>query len=546
MKGSGTYKSPKWHKFLWIPVCVCVVIAALFLFGVLPGGGEEEAPAPTPAAVAETPDALLSPSPGVTFTPAPTVTPALPEGTLLGKPANDPEISYSAALELVPSLNRFMGTMEVSYVNVTGEALTELVFHLHPNAYKTAESVASQADIRGYYAGFMRGETLISAVSINDEIAYFRLSDDELLLHVPFEMELQPGEGVSISITFYVDVPKVNSRFGLTQLGYQLGHFLPILAVYQDGGWMTDGYQLLGDPTYGEAADYRLAIRYPKEYTLVSTGTISSTKEKSGGTLESYVAAAKVRELSCMLVSGMQAAETTVNGVRLSSYALTAASAQLALDYAEQALVMMNDYAGYYPYETLSIVQAELENAAGVEFPGLIMISREYYLAGKNADLEMTIAHEVAHQWLYGIVGNDQINSPWLDEALTTYLGILIFDAPGSEALFEEYSTRYFEEYAALADAPIDGAVMDYASTMQYACAVYYRGGAMFRALHEMIGEDSFFSGLKLYVQQNAYRIATKADMIAAFEQASGEDLDPFFEEWLKAPPQPAAAEEAA
>jgi hypothetical protein len=44
------------------------------------------------------------------------------------------------------------------------------------------------------------------------------------------------------------------------------------------------------------------------------------------------------------------------------------------------------------------------------------------------AGVEWLAAHEVAHQWWFGVVGNDQIDEPWLDEALTQYSTMLYYE----------------------------------------------------------------------------------------------------------------------
>ena len=66
--------------------------------------------------------------------------------------------------------------------------------------------------------------------------------------------------------------------------------------------------------------------------------------------------------------------------------------------------------------------------ALGIEYPGLIAMNRDLYDPAHDFGetpsavlLESTTAHEVGHQWFYNLVGNDQLDEPWLDEALTQY-----------------------------------------------------------------------------------------------------------------------------
>ena len=62
-----------------------------------------------------------------------------------------------------------------------------------------------------------------------------------------------------------------------------------------------------------------------------------------------------------------------------------------------------------------------------MEYPNLVYIDYNRFSQSNIIILEYIIAHEIAHQWWYGIIGNDQINSPWIDEALTEYSTILYY-----------------------------------------------------------------------------------------------------------------------
>lgn len=534
---TGKYQRPDWHKYLWIPVGICIVIVLLFVFGVLGPGGPAPEEEPTASVVLPTPtaDVAATPSPSAP-PPSPTALQEEPEPMLVyGKPLYAPQTRYEIAMTLHEELRRLHGTMRVNYTNTTGEPLYELVFHLHPNAFQAQDSPGAQAEIRAYPdMVFSRGGLIVSSVSLDGEVCYFTLSNDQLLLSVPFARELPAGESVEALIEFAVDVPQLNSRFGATQLGYQLGNALPVLAVYQDGDWVRRGYVGMGDSFYSEVADYAVALRYPDTYTLACTGSIQE-EETAGGMVTSYAAASKVREFSCMLVREPAVALETLGAVQIRSYALSEGSAQNGALHAKNALALFEELIGPYPYETLTVAQAELYSAAGMEYPAFIMIQRELYLAGKETELEMTIAHEVAHQYFYALVGSDPIAAPWLDEALTTYFGLLPFEQREDQAVFEGLKDIYFNQYAALGGR-VDGDLSDYADQLSYSTSVYYRGGAMYNALRQELGDETFFAAIRQYVLQNAYAIATPEDLVSAFEGAGGRALTAFFEGWLQEP----------
>lgn len=527
MRARPNGKRSSW--WLWPAATLLVVAVLLTAFKLLsstPAAATPTAPAVTANAPQGTPAASIAVSPPAAPQTTPPATPAVTQdpNTPLGKPLNAPNTRYELAAELHPSYDRLYAKLRVLYQNTTPDTLYELVFHLYPNAYASADGPGTQE--AGGKRNFDAGRIIVSAVSLNGEIAYFTVSEDGMLLHVPLVKELLPSENAEVYIEFAVDVPERDARLGKTELGYQLGNFLPILAVYQDGAWVADSYASLGDPYYSETADYAIALTYPSEYTLACTGSIVKS-ESGGGITTTYTAASKVRDFACMLSTGMQKTEDTYEGVRIISYALSQGSADRGAALAKKALSAMTPLVGSYPYETLTVSQVDMYYA-GMEYPNLLMVQRELYLPGRETELELTIAHELIHQWFYGVVGNDEINAPWLDEAITSYLSLAYFQQAGNETAYDTLLARYIGERAPLGSR-VDGKLSDYASEDAYINSVYWRGAAIYHALREEIGDDAFFNGLRAYVQDNAYRVATKADLIAAFNKASGRDLTDWF-----------------
>jgi aminopeptidase N len=167
-----------------------------------------------------------------------------------------------------------------------------------------------------------------------------------------------------------------------------------------------------------------------------------------------------------------------------------------------------------------------------MEFPCLIMIGKDCY-TGTGRDFgETCIAHEIAHQWWYSAVGSDQINTPWVDESLAEYLGFLYWR--------ERYGTGAFEAAwnagigASENDLvqPVGASIYEFDNWRDYADVVYYQGARMFKALHEKLGDDVFFGALRQYYEDHCNLNVSEDDLIRAFSDAAGEDLEPFFREW--------------
>src|SRR5699024_596396 len=111
-----------------------------------------------------------------------------------------------------------------------------------------------------------------------------------------------------------------------------------------------------------------------------------------------------------------------------------------SLEIGENSLKVFNKLFGQYPYGAYSIVMTEFPT--GMEYPGIVFISEDYFREELSSRLEQVIVHETAHQWWYGLVGNDQIKEAWLDESLASYSESIYY----KEIYGEEIGKQYFDQ----------------------------------------------------------------------------------------------------
>ena len=156
----------------------------------------------------------------------------------------------------------------------------------------------------------------------------------------------------------------------------------------------------------------------------------------------------------------------------------------------------------------------------------------------ENPDFqESTTAHETAHQWFYSTIGSDQVNHPWQDESLVQYATLVYFQDHYGKATGDHFLTQYFEQQYAAAkkkygDMPVGLPVMAYDEDA-YGAFVYAKGPLFFQAVRDDIGDDAFFRALQNYYQQFKYANAQPQDLVNAFNQASGKDITPLYNQWI-------------
>jgi aminopeptidase N len=148
--------------------------------------------------------------------------------------------------------------------------------------------------------------------------------------------------------------------------------------------------------------------------------------------------------------------------------------------------------------------------------------------------LEGTVAHEVAHQWFYNVIGNDQIDEPWLDEALAQYATWLYYVDVYGEANAQGYRRSWEDRWSRVdrADIPIGlptGAYVD----QEYSAIVYGRGPLFIAALAEEMGIESFDKFLQDYYETHKWGISTTDSFRQLAEDHCQCDLSVLFETWV-------------
>jgi len=225
-----------------------------------------------------------------------------------------------------------------------------------------------------------------------------------------------------------------------------------------------------------------------------------------------------------------------VDDVMVNSYYLPddVDGGEAVLDVAAEALRLFGLRFGRYPYAELDLVPT-FTSAAGIEYPGLIVIAQRLY--GGSDRSEWVVAHEVAHQWWYNLVGNDQVDEPWLDEALTQYSTVLYFEdrygkAAAANALQAGIEDRWEGAREAGRDRPVVGPVAGFAPE-DYGPIVYGKGPLFFHHLREEVGDVPFDHILRSYFDEYRYGIATGESFLSVAERFSSRDVDALYRQWI-------------
>jgi aminopeptidase N len=149
--------------------------------------------------------------------------------------------------------------------------------------------------------------------------------------------------------------------------------------------------------------------------------------------------------------------------------------------------------------------------------------------------LESTVAHEVGHQWFYNAVGDDQINGPWLDEAVAQYVtGLYYLDLYGQQRM-EGYRNSWLSRWDRVNREPIPiGLPASSYQGKEYGAIVYGRGPLFLEALAQKMGQSTFDQFLRDYCQSHKWGIGTAASFKQFADKHCQCDLTPVFDEWVR------------
>jgi hypothetical protein len=423
---------------------------------------------------------------------------------------------YDIQFNIADDLVHITGSETVTYTNAEDIELNEVKFRLFPN--------------------ILGGEMHVDEVTVNGEVVIPNYTLNDSLLTVPLKQSLQPKKKITLGMDFNISVPEtVELNYGV-QAYYDgvlaLAHAYPMIAVYDDEGWNAEIPPQSGDMTYADMSFFIVTVDAPKGVTLVGSGREISRYNGSRQTVR--YEAGPVRDFYLAASSEYEVFTKKVNGVTLRFYTRDhlQAGAESALDVAARAIEVYGKRYAAYPYSELDFVSTPTL-ALGIEYPGMIAIT-EWIISPDNDYLEATIAHEVGHQWFYNLVGNDQLDDPWLDESLAQFATLQYFTdeygQAGSQGFRASLEARW--EHIGNENIPVGLPVREYTDT-EYGGIVYGRGAFFFEALRDEMGAEKFDIFMKEYVKSNAWDIATPEKMKGLAEQNCGCDLTALFKKWV-------------
>jgi hypothetical protein len=438
-------------------------------------------------------------------------------------PATGAPSEYRLDLSVSDDLSRIDGALELRYANQGVTALDALQLFLFPN--------------------LTPGSMKIESCSVDGRQASGVPSMNGAKIRVGLAQPLAPGAAVRISLRYRVEIPQdpkgVYGGFSRTDSTLAMAWCYPV--VLSPAAWGNAEPVPYADYLVKEPSTYQVSLSFPDRFSLAAPGVEERRRSQAGRT-EISLRCFAARDLFMALGSGWAFSTARAGDTLVRSFAPAGRqeAAAFSADAAAHALEIFERRFGSYPFATLTLAAVPLASY-GLEFPGIVAISDRIYDLDSEVNeiptralLESTVVHETAHQWFYGLVGNDQVREPWVDEATAQYATWLYFRDRYGTARAGTYFASFQQRWQRVGREaiPIGLGVADY-SEKAYGAIVYGRGPLFLRALSDLIGEPVFDSFLREWVQRYSAAIATGRDFERLASEISRRDLAGIFSQWV-------------
>lgn len=416
-------------------------------------------------------------------------------------------------------------TQTVTLTNRSENSFTSVKFHVYANQYREDAMngvVPNVYRAQAYPNGESYGDITFDSVKVNGTaVAYTIEGQDMDILSVPVE-ELYPNEKVDVELVYQIQLANIRHRLGYTDNAVNLGNFYPILCYVENDNYVCSPYYNIGDPFVSDVANYNVTLTLPESYVVASSGNLVEATPNNGYVTYNYTADA-VRDFAMVLSNSFKKLSKTVGNTQVNYFYFADADAETSLNTACGMLEYLNANVATYPYPHYDVVETDF-CYGGMEYPCLAMIT-----SGSQSYQE-AIAHETAHQWFYGIVGNNQIENAWMDEGLSEFLTYLYMDKTGATSLAHNMlaCTQTYTTYVNVLDRYYSNvsrafrSVADFKNDSEYVIFTYVKGSLMFHSLYESVGATRFWKSLERYYTDGQFTVASPALMIDSFATTCG------------------------
>jgi hypothetical protein len=498
------------------------------------------------------------------------------------------EVAYTIDAQLFTTANVLTGTEIIRYTNRSPDTLSVLFLHVYANAFRKnslmhqyqSEHSRSGSIISHLKEEFLGGQSVDAVRDAQGrELATWL---DDTILRIDLAEPLPPGETQTVRFEFTLKIPWLIRRMGRHNregIEYSMAQWYPKLCVYDRDGWHRNYY--LGREFYGEFGAFDVSLTLPAEYVVGATGRLVNASSigammttdpqltQGDRTIVEAASPFNLREDTTGRI-GLQAMRTwrfraekvhdfawcadpdyrwdsvSCDSVRINLLYQPSVEGRWAemKGWAVRILRYLNENVGPYSYPEFTIAQA---GDGGMEYPTIVFLTGER----PRFSLASVTAHEMAHNWFYGMLANDETAEAWLDEGVTSYYTTRLMEHLFGRYANLQYDTAFKRRWYPLLDARVSTfagyewwakqgfeeksltASDFFASDRSYGYATTYKGQIFMYALEYYFGRARLDSLMREFFRHRAHHHVSTDDFRRFLEKETGAPLKDMFHAWL-------------
>lgn len=394
-------------------------------------------------------------------------------------------------------------------------------------ARATADLHAFNLDLRGL---------MVSDVAVNGAPAAMQRNGQELTVTPAHALHV--GQLFTTTVAYHGSPESVKSEAAPISVGWT--HYDGGIYVASEPEGASTWYPVNDHPL--DKATYTMRVTVPKPYVVAANGLLQQTVDHGATTtyvwntahpLASYLATVNIARYKVETATGP-------NGLPIRNYFPPEIADRARAVFAPTAAMIayFSSIFGPYPFEAYGVAVIDKNLGFAMETQTMSIFGRDIATQAP-ARAEGVVAHELAHQWFGDSVSLETWQDIWLNESFATYAAWLWAEHERGPGTADQIARRTYLQIAQM-DLPPTG---DPPANDLFNTGVYERGALVLHALRLTIGDEAFFRTLRDYAARFRDGNAGTPDFVAVAEQASGQNLDTFFDDWLYSanlPPLPA------
>lgn len=494
--------------------------------------------------------------------------------------------NYRIEVELDPEAKTLKARETITWKNVQPIAAADLRFHLYWNAWRNNRSTwleeaarrtggrnleSPQPDDWSYQD--VRSIELVPDVGVPGvdltSRARFEAPDDgnpedRTVMVVPLPEPVAAEAVAQVELSWEAKIPRTFARTGFRGDFFFIAQWFPKIAVLEPAGWNAHQFHA-GTEFFSDYGDYDVNITVPSRFVVGATGLEVEHKEAGGKTTYRF------RQTDVHDFAWTASPDFLVFEERFEQTGLPPVDMRLLLQpehlsqkerHFEATRAALRNYGtwyGPYPYGHVTVVDpAYGSGAGGMEYPTLFTAGTRLLNPFGGGSPEGVTVHECGHQFWYGIVGNNEFESAWMDEGFNTFSTARTMDVTyGSSAFVKRYlNPRGADRLSGFLPLMFDSirldrvvggdrldgyreaATSDRQSTPTYLYfpptggAISYNKTALWlHTLERTLGWDVLQKILSTYFERYKFHHPRPEDFFAVANEVSGQDLTWFFDQ---------------